>query len=170
MGCYTHVLKLLPAHVFLGICDTNLQIGWPGAILPIWCSQRLKDIWLDVKVGERKCISVSLVCFLFPLLALLRVSAGLSLWASFSHPQPGRLPLLLCQNPQGCRDNRKPVPDEVASRLRRNHSLNVKESSLGFCFVLKEIFKSPGSTFTLSLCHLVLAQSCLHIENPYISL
>lgn len=66
MGCCTRALKLRPAHVFLGMCDMNLQIGWPGAILPIWCSQWLKDIWLDVKVGERKCISFSLALFCFP--------------------------------------------------------------------------------------------------------
>ena len=61
MGCQTRALKLLPAHVFLGMCDMNLQIGWPGAILPIGCSQRLKDIWLDVKAGES-----ALVLFRFP--------------------------------------------------------------------------------------------------------
>lgn len=110
MRCYKRALQLLPAHAFLGMCDMNLQIGWPGAILPIGCSQRLKGIWLDVKAGERKCISVSLVLFRFPFIFFAQ---------SVSRPEPLSvlLPPLAWQVTSalcawGCRDNGKPVPDE----------------------------------------------------------
>lgn len=109
--------------------------GRPGALLPVWCGPWLKDIWLDVKDGERNCICASLVLFGFPFIVLAQVVS----WPIFELSPTLRMAVSFCSCVsvyQGCQRQRKTSPKWSRKWLGWNHSLNVKIKQAGIflCF------------------------------------